>query len=432
MKIGDIELEDDIRSQTNTLVLGSIGYGKSRFVEYLIRQDLRARQPFCLISMHSALYHAVNAWCAFNDYDDRRIILVDPSEGAFAKGFNPFRRRQGLQTSVQTSGMVEAVLSVWGNENPNTTPVMFKLMKVLFTVVVELGIPLHEAFELFTRRDAFTDKVDQLQDDIIRALWNDLAKMSPAEWTRHVTPTLNRIFRIVQSDTIRRFMCVQKEGYNLDLTFEDTILVNLGTSGNLDADSAKTFAALLLNDLYQSAKRRKGRDGKDPAPYYVYVDEWWLVPSPDFHRILAETRKFGLLLALANQDLSQIKSSFSSGFGETILTLCQQQFCFGGINVNDASRLAREWGITTEQLQHLLPRQCFAKLPRQPARIIDVPEVREPFMDEERLASFERRIAKRTGGLPLGEVDRILRESRKQRSSTACKEVSEEDLIYHD
>src|SRR5215208_6632834 len=106
MQLGHIELDEKSRSQSNSLILGSIGFGKSKFLEYLMRQDLAARQPFCLIDFHGALFEKVKAWCAFNAYYDRRIILVDPSNGSFVKGFNPFRKKTGLDTGAQSSGMV--------------------------------------------------------------------------------------------------------------------------------------------------------------------------------------------------------------------------------------------------------------------------------------------------------------------------------------
>jgi hypothetical protein len=280
--------------------------------------------------------------------------------------------------------------------------------------MIEKDIPLNQAFQLFANRAAFSDVVDDLPDSLIKALWSDLANLTQSEWSRQVTPTVNKLFRIIQSKTIQRFMCLPAKEHNLELTFQDTILVNLATSGSLDADAARTFAALLLNDLYQSAKRRKGRACKDPAPYYVYIDEWWLVPTPDVQRILAETRKFGLLLVLANQDLSQIKAKFDAEFAQSILTLCQVQCCFGGINHTDATRLSREWGVTTETVQGLAPRQCLAKLPRRTAQTITVPEVKDPFLRDGKLTEFERRIARQTESLLMKEADTLLVTPRAQ------------------
>jgi hypothetical protein len=358
--------------------------------------------------MHGSLFEKVKTWCAFNAYFDRRIILLDPSGGSFIKGFNPFRKRVGLEVSAQTSGMIEAVMSVWGDSSPNAYPVMFKLLKVIFTVMVERDIPLSGAFQLLSNRQALNDAVSLLSDPLVKSLWSDLSRLSQSEWSRSASPTINRLFRIVQSKAVQRYMCAPSGDHNLELTFEDTILVNLATSGSLDADAAKTFCALLLNDLYHSAKRRKGRDSRSPTPYYVYVDEWWQVPSPDFGRILAETRKFGLLLVLANQDLSQVGAMFTSEFKQSLLTLCQVQCCFGGVNHTDAVRLSKEWGLPEEAVKGLAERQCIIKLPRLQAQVITVPDVKDPFVREGRLAEFERHIARKTNSLALEDADRAL------------------------
>lgn len=418
MKIGNFEIDDKVRAQSNELVLGSIGFGKSKFLGYQVREDLENRQPFMYIGLHGPSYQDIKKWCAYKAYYDRRLILIDPSDGNYAKGFAPFRRKEGIQLSVQVGEMVEAVMCVWGDQNPNAIPVIFKLLTVLFTVMVEHDIPLNVGFELLTDRGAFTKKVEALKNSTIEALWKGLLTFSPTQWESQLTPTLNRLFRIVRSETIQRFMCVKQEGYNLKLTFENTILVNLGTSGSLDADAQKTFAALLLNDLYQSAKLRLRKGGEDPPPYFVYVDEWWLVPASVFRSILLETRKFGLLLVLANQDLAQIRDSFSPGFAESLLTLCQMQFCFGGLNDNDASRLEREWGTPPGKVKGLRERECFAKAPRESAVVIPVPEVEDPFIADSEVDKFERWVAKRTGAMLLEEIDARLKTSHKVNTPT--------------
>lgn len=407
MNIGSTRIDDKTRAASNSIVLGSPGFGKSKFLEYLMRQDLAGRQPFCLIDLHGTLYERIKTWCAFNVYNDRRILLLDPSQGAYVKPWNPFARIEGVEIGVQTSSMVEATLSIWGDSNPNSYPVMFKILKIFFTVVAEKGISISEAFHLLGDRKDLSSVVETLSDSYIKTVWNDLKQLPHFEWSRQVTPTMNRLFRIVQSKSVQRFMSVRTTAPQFEYTFEDTVVVNLGPSSSLDSDAAKMFAVLLLNGFYQQAMRREGDDGKDPKPYYIYVDEW-LIPTPDFSRILAQTRKFGLLLVLANQDLSQINSAFGSGFGQTILTLCQMQFCFGGLNESDASRLAREWNIDSALIRNLGERQYYAKLPRQDARLIEMPDVRDPFLGAERVAEFERRIAADTGALRIEDVEKLL------------------------
>jgi hypothetical protein len=229
-----------------------------------------------------------------------------------------------------------------------------------------------------------------------------------------VTPTLNRLFRITQSKPIRRFMCLPRQAPSLKLTFEDTIFVNLASSGSLDNDAANTFLALLVNDFYLCAKQRRGRPGKDPSHYFLYVDEFVHAPTPSYARIAAECRKFGLLLVLANQDLSQIKENFGADFAQSILTLCQTQLYFSGINDSDADRLARECGVEKAVLRTLADRKCLVKLPRQSGVIHTFPEVRDPFLPEGRVEEFERRIAAQSGAIRVELIDNFLARNQNQ------------------
>src|SRR3984957_5326041 len=85
-----IRLMPDDR-KIHTHVLGSSGSGKSRFLEWMMRGDLKNRQGFCLIDPHGELHDAMGAWCA-RYVMDRDIVLLNLSEPSSVVGFNPFRR----------------------------------------------------------------------------------------------------------------------------------------------------------------------------------------------------------------------------------------------------------------------------------------------------------------------------------------------------
>src|ERR1700741_315288 len=77
--------------KTHMHVIGSSGSGKSRFLEWMIRGDLRNQQGFCVIDPHGELYDAVVAHCAHRVLK-RDIVLLNLSEPGTIVGFNPFRR----------------------------------------------------------------------------------------------------------------------------------------------------------------------------------------------------------------------------------------------------------------------------------------------------------------------------------------------------
>ena len=67
----------------------------------------------------------------------------------------------------------------------------------------------------------------------------------------------------------------------------------------------RALAALLLERLWAGARSRR-----DPSrPIEVFVDEWHKLPSPAIPQMLAEGRKFGIRLRLANQHLGQLSDA---------------------------------------------------------------------------------------------------------------------------
>jgi hypothetical protein len=71
--------------------------------------------------------------------------------------------------------------------------------------------------------------------------------------------------------------------------------------GRLGGDGARLLCSLLIDRLWQEAQKAR------PArPIELFIDEWHRIPSPAITALLAEGRKFGFRLRLANQNAAQI------------------------------------------------------------------------------------------------------------------------------
>src|SRR5437016_6267329 len=77
--------------KTHMHVIGSSGSGKSKFLEWMIRGDLKNRQGFALLDPHGTLYNDVVSYCAHHVLS-RDIILLNLSAPSSIVGFNPFQR----------------------------------------------------------------------------------------------------------------------------------------------------------------------------------------------------------------------------------------------------------------------------------------------------------------------------------------------------
>ena len=75
--------------KTHMHVLGVWGRGKSYFLEYLIRQDIKNGDGLCLIDPHGTLYHKIVAWCAEHpdlvNWD--KLMLFDATAPGWCCGF---------------------------------------------------------------------------------------------------------------------------------------------------------------------------------------------------------------------------------------------------------------------------------------------------------------------------------------------------------
>src|SRR5206468_4621533 len=107
----------------------------------------------------------------------------------------------------------------------------------------------------------------------------------------------NRLFRLLTSETLSRVMGLPGRTLNLNEIIDEgkILLVNLATSDTFSSENARVFGALLVNEFFEAAKRRK-KDafGNAPKPYYLYIDEFQNFVSLDIGDMLDQVRKRGL------------------------------------------------------------------------------------------------------------------------------------------
>lgn len=264
-----IRLKPDDR-KIHMHVLGSSGSGKSRFLEWMIRGDLKNRQPFCLVDPHGELYDAVVAFAARHVLD-REIILLNLSEPDSVVSFNPFRKSAETDISVQVERRVTATMHAWGVENADETPTLARTLRLIYTVMIEQGLGLPQAEHLlnFSAKDVRSFLIEGLESPFIRREWMELHDLKPKDWRDEILSAKNRLFKLLTSSALKRFMGLA--GVSIDLRDVmdkgKILLVNLRQSKSLSYEAARTFGALLVNEFFEAATLRSSRPGRDPDPY---------------------------------------------------------------------------------------------------------------------------------------------------------------------
>ncbi len=345
-----IRLSGELRAQTNMHVIGGSGTGKSKFLETLLRDDLRNGKGLCLIDWHGTLCDAVLRYCAQVDIgldgDFRRLVVLNPSRPNWITGFNPFVGR-GQDISTQVSRRIDATIRPWGVTDTNQTPTLERICRALFTFMVETGETLPNVAHLLQsdagelRRFA----AEAVTDRYASALWQELlAIRTDREWREQALSTANRLGRFLSSSGVRRFMGLAEGNIDLMQLMDEggILLVNLGASEFLPTDGARVFASLLLNEFFEGAMRRANQcgPGETPKPFVLYLDEFQEYITEDVAAMLDQVRKGGLHMVLAHQHLGHFADN--PRLRKSVLTNARIRAVFGGLDYEDACLLANE------------------------------------------------------------------------------------------
>lgn len=333
-------MPDDRKIHTH--IIGSSGSGKSKFMEWMMRGDLRNRQGFALIDPHGELYNEVAQYCAHHVLN-REIILLNLSAPDTVIGFNPFQKAASGDVSVQVDRRISATMHAWNVKDTDQTPTLDRTLRLIYTVMLEQNLGLSQVEHLidFNAGKIRSHMVDQIESPLIQKEWRELQALPAKDWRQETLSAKNKLFKFLTSTSLSRFMGIPGRSINLGEIMDQgkVLLVNLAPSDHLSHDNAKAFGALLVNEFFECAlRRKKDAAGNSPKPYYLYMDEFQNFVSMDIADMLDQVRKFGLFLVLAHQRFGQLDENLV----DAVLTNCGIKAVFGGLSVPNARRMAEE------------------------------------------------------------------------------------------
>src|ERR1017187_5247348 len=238
-----VELSAEDR-ETHMHVIGSSGSGKSKFLEQMMRGDLANGQGFCLIDPHGSLYTDVLRYCAHKVLN-RDVVLLNLSDPSQIIGFNPFKKALDGDVSVQVDRRIRATLHAWGVANADQTPTLERTLRLIFTTLLEVNLSFHQAQHLinFQAGEIRKQLIGKLSSALIRQEWEELVALRPKDWRAEMLSAKNRLFRLLTSETLARFLNAASGGIDLAEIIErgKILLVNLAPSKSLSDENGRVF-----------------------------------------------------------------------------------------------------------------------------------------------------------------------------------------------
>jgi hypothetical protein len=166
------------------------------------------------------------------------------------------------------------------------------------------------------------------------------------------------------------------------------VLVNLN-KGALGEMESRLVGMVLLAKIFSASLGRARETRANRRTFHLYVDEAQNFITPILGSILAEARKFGLTMTLANQNLAQWSGGSTQTLLDTILGNVGTLLLFR-VGPQDAGRLSMFTypEFDSRDLQYLPDRTVVAKLlsrgrPLPPFAFETLPPLAEPSDDRD-------------------------------------------------
>jgi Type IV secretion-system coupling protein DNA-binding domain len=363
-------------------MLGKTGTGKSTLMEFMLRQDVARGRGLALLDPHGDLVNRVEQWIP----SDRRadVVYLNVPDIYASDSLNPLESVPVMQRPVVAAGIVSALKKVfadsWG------VRMEYVLKNALLLLLDQPTATIADIPRLLTNDDFRRTAARRATHPPVGEFWTREFEMYPAGRSRAevVSPILNKIGPFLTDPFLHRIVAAPKSTFQPRALMDNgkILLVNLA-KGKIGEGPSALFGSLLLSVLALAALGRADAPLKERRDFFVYVDEFQTFTTTAVAEMLAELRKYGVGLILANQFLDQVDPAIRNAILGNAGTLIA--FRVGAV---DANLIAREFSpeIGRDDLLGLPNRNfCIRMLARGEAvrpftaRTVEIaPPVREP------------------------------------------------------
>ena len=304
-------------------VVGATGTGKSTLLYNMIVQDVRAGNGVGLIDPHGDLFRQVLRAIPPERAGD--VVLVDLTDFGYVPGLN-LLEVSGPFPDLQKGFVVNEMIRIFDrlyDLHQTGGPIFEQYMRnaLLLALNARDHAPtLLDACRIF-ENDAFREELLRhcTDPDVVR-FWEGQAHraLGDASLSNLAPYITSKVNQFAQNPLVRDIVGQVRTTVDFRgiLDRGGVLLVNLakGVLGDLDS---RLLGMIVMGKVFQAGLARAPLPEARRRPFHLYVDEFQNFSTETVSDMLAEARKFGLRLVLANQSLQQINQYAGPGMGRT-------------------------------------------------------------------------------------------------------------------
>lgn len=370
---------------THLYVIGATGSGKTKFLEFLIKQDIEKGPGFGVIDPHGDLIEDIKGLLVCHHHEHRydkdvfrHVVVIDPSDPKYTVTFNPLERLPNVPVAEQAGELVASFRKIWSD---SWGARMEDLMRNSLIALAEAELTLVELPAFLTRRAYRQRVLERVNHPVAREYFQRFDALTDRAQITWIEPVMNKINAFLSDQRIGQMFSGPKSSFNFREVIDHSQILLVKLDKGRLKDSADLLGSLIMAKIKLAAFSRSDRPQSKRTPFYLYVDEFQNFATESFATVLSEARKYGLSLTMAHQTLAQIpielRSLILGNAGIQVYfrvnrqdsqLLAKEAFEYSGYEVKTVARLrpvfwsySEEWEHKTEELQNLPPRACWVK-----------------------------------------------------------------------
>ena len=294
-------------------VIWKSGWGKSVYIGYLARQDLRNWEWLCVIDPHGDLVEDVLSFAPKERA--KEIIIFDPADDQRPMWLNmlevlstdsEIRKREMDRAAMDAT---EIFIKIFGDEifGPRIQH-YFRNWCLTLMEDEEDGGTIIDVPRLFTDEAFLKFKSSKVKNPVVKSFWeHEYANTWDREKQEMIPYFSSKFGPFVTNTTIRNIIGQPKSAFNIREIMDNqkVLLVNL-SKGKIWALNAQLLWLIFVSKINMAAMSRADMLEEDRKDFYLYVDEFQNFATETFWEILSEARKYHLALIMAHQFIAQI------------------------------------------------------------------------------------------------------------------------------
>ena len=260
--------------RTHFYIVGASGAGKSKFLEWLIRQDIVKGNGFGVIDPHGDLIEDVKGYLALalsKEELENRVILIDPTDENFTVAFNPLEKTEKMLPAEIASELVFAFKKIWSE---SWGARMEDLLRNSLIALIEAGLTLCDLPRFLIDEDFRENVLERVEHPIAKRYFqrfNSLAPRTREEW---IESTLNKVNAFLSDDRIREMFSFEKSSFNLREIIDNRKILLIKLDRGKLKENGDLIGSLLMTKIRMAAFSRSDIPREKRVPFYLYIDEF--------------------------------------------------------------------------------------------------------------------------------------------------------------